>query len=124
MLHTEKYERSLYHIQKAKSLMQGKVYYHNYDISLRVTETTIAFLMKRWEDAHDLIDRNLKWFKDNKEDSENPSVVFLRLLRMLIERKYTGKPIPKRYVEYLGNEHSPLRAFPKSILDRLVYQIG
>lgn len=124
MLHTEKYERSLYHIQKAKSLMQGKVYYHNYDISLRVTETTIAFLMKRWEDAHDLIDRNLKWFKDNKEDSENSSVVFLRLLRMLIERKYSGKPIPKRYVEYLRNEHSPLRAFPKSILDRLVYQTG
>ncbi|HEY6172117.1 MAG TPA: hypothetical protein VIX80_07665, partial [Candidatus Kapabacteria bacterium] len=55
MLHTEKYERSLYHIQKVKSLMQGKVYYHNYDISLRVTETTVAFLMKRWEDADDLI---------------------------------------------------------------------
>jgi hypothetical protein len=124
MLHTEKYERSLYHIQKAKSLMQGKVYYHNYDISLRVTETTIAFLMKRWEDADDLIDRNLKWFKDNKEDSENASVVFLRLLRMLIEKKYTGKAIPKRYLEYLKNEHSPLRAFPKSILDKLVYQIG
>lgn len=123
MLHTEKYERSLYHIQKVKSLMHGKVYYHNYDISLRVTETTVAFLMKRWEDADDLIDRNLKWFKDNKEDSENASVVFLRLLRILIVREYTGKPLPKKYIEYLEDEHSPLRAFPKSILDRLVYQM-
>ncbi|HEY6172348.1 MAG TPA: hypothetical protein VIX80_08835, partial [Candidatus Kapabacteria bacterium] len=59
----------------------------------------------------------------NKEDSENASVVFLRLLRTLIEKEYTGKPIPKKYIEYLEDQHSPLRAFPKSILDRLVYQM-
>lgn len=123
MLHREKYERALYHVQRVKSIMQGKVYYHNYDISLRVTETTIAFLMKRWDDADELIDRNLKWFKDNKEDSENASVVFLRLLRILIEKKFTGKPIPRKYIEYLENERSPLRAFPKTTLDKLVYHI-
>lgn len=123
MLHREKYERSLYHIQRVKSIMQGKVYYHNYDISLRVTETTIAFLMKRWDDADELIERNLKWFKDNKEDSDNASVVFLRLLKILIEKKFTGRPIPRKYIEYLEDESSPLRAFPKSTLDKLVYHI-
>jgi len=123
MLHREKYERALYHVQRVKSIMQGKVYYHNYDISLRVTETTIAFLMKRWDDADQLIERNLKWFKDNKEDSENASVVFLRLLRILIEKKFTGKSIPRKYIEYLENERSPLRAFPKSTLDKLVCHV-
>lgn len=123
MLHTQKYERSLYHLQMVRSLMQGKVYYHNYDISLRVTETTVAFLMKRWDAADELIERNLKWFKDNKEDSESPFVIFLRLLRILLEKKYSGKPIPKRYLHYLDDERSPLRAFPKIILDRLVYHI-
>jgi hypothetical protein len=123
MLHTEKYERSLYHLQRVKSLMQGKVYYHNYDISLRVTETTVAFLMKRWHDADELIERNLKWFKDNKEDSESAFVIYLRLLRILIEKRYSGKAIPKRYLDYLENERSPLRAFPKSILDKLVHEI-
>jgi hypothetical protein len=124
MLHTERYEKSSYHLNRAKKLMQGKVYYHSYDISLRVTETTLAFLMKRWDVADELIERNLKWFKDNKEDGENPSVIFLRFLRMLLERHFTGKEITKRYLTYLENERSPLRAFPKTILDRLIYISG
>jgi hypothetical protein len=79
--------------------------------------------MKRWDDADELIERNLKWFKDNKEDSDNASVVFLRLLRVLIEKQYTGKRIPKKYIELLENERSPLRAFPKSTLDKLVFHV-
>jgi hypothetical protein len=123
MLHAERYENSLYQIQKARTLMQGKVYFYSYDISLRVTETTVAFLMKRWDAADELIERNLKWFKDNKQDSKNPSVAFLRFLGMLLDKKFTGKPIPNRYIAYLQNERSPLRAFPISMLSRLMSNV-
>lgn len=123
MLHIEQYQRSLYHLSRVRTIMQGKVYYHNYDISLRITETTVAFLMHRWDVAEELIERNLKWLKDNKEDSRSAYVIYLRLLRLLVDKHYTGKPLPKRYLEYIENERSPLRAFPTSILEKLIAQV-
>jgi hypothetical protein len=120
MIHFGRYKEASAFISRARKLMVGKTYYHNYDISMRIAESTIAFLTRKWDEAERSIAKNLKWFKDNKEGSLSAAVVYLRFLRALLDERLGGKPLPAKYQRLSHNEHSILGAFPKEILQRLV----
>lgn len=119
MVHFARYKEASAFVARARKVMSGKTYYHNYDISIRIAESTIAFLTGKWAEADKLVTKNIKWFKDNKEGSSSAAVVYLRYLRALLDRRFGGKPLPAKYRTMLVSDRSILNAFPKEILDRL-----
>ncbi len=107
-------------LQKVKKLMRGDTYYHTYDVSIRIAETTTAYFLGKWDEAIALADRHIRWFKENDPNVWEEAVTFMRFIQAVIHYKITGKIMVRKYRMLLNGDYTSLQSFPPHMLKMII----